>query len=88
MGKVRQVPKKVMQNDDSKIKKKKSDSFPVYANLLGLGMEMAVSMLFPIFGGYYLQMKFNFDPWGVVIGAVFGFFSAFWLVYKRVVLKK
>ncbi len=59
-----------------------------YAHLLSLGIEMAVSMLVPILGGWYLQQFYSINPWGILAGAVFGFISSFWVVYKRVVLNK
>lgn len=75
-----------MQNKKSDSSKK--NNLLSYANLLSLGIEMSAAMLIPIFGGYYLEKHVSITPWGIVVGAIFGFVSAFWLVYKRVVLHK
>ena len=58
-----------------------------YAHLLSLGIEMAAAMVIPIFIGLYLEDYFpSIKSYGVIGGALFGFISSFWLVYKRVML--
>lgn len=69
-------------------KENPKNGIPAYSNLLSLGIEMAVTMILPILGGYYLESVWSISPWGIVSGAIFGFISSFWLVYKRVILKK
>lgn len=60
-----------------------------YAHLLSLGIEMAGAMVVPILAGYYAETHFpSLNPFGIVLGAIFGFISSTWLVYKRVILKK
>lgn len=60
-----------------------------HAYLLSLGIEMAAAMVVPILVGYYAESYYtSLNPFGIVIGALFGFISSFWLVYKRVILKK
>jgi len=75
--------KQQMQNNN-----KPKVSFTSYANLMSLGIEMALTMILPVLGGYYLESVWTISPWGIVSGALFGFVSSFWLVYKRVILKK
>ncbi|TNE73464.1 AtpZ/AtpI family protein [bacterium] len=68
--------------------KKPNKGISAYAHLLSLGIEMAVSMIVPVLCGWYLQTAYEINPWGILGGALFGFVSSFWIVYKRVLLNK
>lgn len=43
-----------------------------YKEYLGLGAEIAASLLIPMFGGYYLDRVFNSSPLGILIGVILG----------------
>ena len=43
-----------------------------YRQYLGLGVEIAASLLIPMFGGYYLDCVFNSSPIGILIGVILG----------------
>ena len=43
-----------------------------YKVYLGLGAEIAASLLIPMFGGYYLDQVFNSSPVGILFGVILG----------------
>lgn len=53
-----------------------------YANVTGLGIEMAVTMALPILLGVYIDRRFEVSPWGVLIGVLFGLLALISRLYK------
>lgn len=54
-----------------------------YYEYASLGAEITASMLGPILIGYFvIDYYFGTEPWGLVGGAVFGFISVFYSIYK------
>ena len=43
-----------------------------YKEYIGLGAEIAASLLIPMFGGYYFDHVFNCSPVGILLGVVLG----------------
>ena len=43
-----------------------------YKEYLGLGAEIAASLLIPMFGGYFLDQVFNSSPVGILFGVILG----------------
>lgn len=56
-----------------------------YSEYLGLGAEIAAAMIVPLLIGYGIDKKFKTTPWGIIIGALFGFLGIFSIIYKLVV---
>ncbi len=57
-----------------------------YAELMGIGIEMAVSMVLPVLVGIYIDHRFDTTPWGVLVGAFLGMASMALKLYKVAVL--
>ena len=57
-----------------------------YAELMGLGIEIAASMALPLVVGIYLDHRFESSPWGVLIGTLVGMVSMSLKLYKVAVL--
>ncbi|MEO9886363.1 MAG: AtpZ/AtpI family protein [Balneola sp.] len=53
-----------------------------YAKYLGLGAEIAASLIIPISLGYLVDIFLNTSPYGVLIGAVLGIGIFFTLIFK------
>lgn len=53
-----------------------------YAELTGIGIEMAASMVLPVVLGIYLDHRFESTPWGVLIGVFLGMVSMALKLYK------
>jgi F0F1-type ATP synthase assembly protein I len=53
-----------------------------YAELMGLGIEIAVSMALPLLIGIYIDHRFESTPWGVLGGALLGMVSMSLKLYK------
>ncbi len=49
---------------------------------LGLGIQIAASLLIPLLAGIWIDRKFGFFPWITVIGALFGIVSVFAIIFK------
>lgn len=53
-----------------------------YARYSGIGIQMAVSLGLPIYGGWWLDERYASSPWGILGGIAFGLLSIFSLLYK------
>jgi F0F1-type ATP synthase assembly protein I len=53
-----------------------------YSEYLGLGIQIAGSLLVPLLVGMWLDRKFNLYPWLTVGGALFGIVSIFAIIFK------
>lgn len=53
-----------------------------YGEYIALGSQIAASMIIPVVLGIYLDRYWNFDPWGVIIGALLGFGGLISIVLK------
>lgn len=53
-----------------------------YGQYIALGTHIAASMIIPVVIGIYVDNRWNFSPWGVIIGALFGFGSMISIVLK------
>ena len=53
-----------------------------YVDVMGLGIEMAATMVLPILLGLYLDNKFGFEPWGILFGVFFGLVALISRLYK------
>lgn len=49
---------------------------------LGLGIQIAASMVMPLLLGVWLDRKFNLSPWLTIVGAGFGIVSIFAIIFK------
>lgn len=53
-----------------------------YAELMGVGIEMAASMALPLLLGIWLDNKYDSSPWGVLGGVLFGLLALGVKLYK------
>jgi F0F1-type ATP synthase assembly protein I len=53
-----------------------------YSELMGLGIEIAVAMAFPVVLGIYIDHRFASTPWGVLTGVLLGVVSMALKLYK------
>lgn len=59
---------------------KKSDSqsiwfqFGIYS---AMGFQLVLSVLGGVYSGQWLEKKFNFAPWGIIIGSMLGLIVGF-----------
>lgn len=53
-----------------------------YSEYLGLGIQIAASMIMPLLLGVWLDRKFELTPWLTIAGAVFGIVSIFAIIFK------
>lgn len=59
-----------------------------YADVMGLGVEMAVTMVLPILLGIYVDDTFGFKPWGVLLGVFLGLIGLVSRLYKLILMLK
>jgi F0F1-type ATP synthase assembly protein I len=59
-----------------------------YVDVMGLGVEMAATMVLPILLGIYLDDTFGFEPWGVLLGVFFGLIGLMSRLYKLILMLK
>jgi F0F1-type ATP synthase assembly protein I len=45
-----------------------------YRGYLGLGAEIAASLLLPMLAGYYADRYYDISPWGILTGVLLGLF--------------
>jgi F0F1-type ATP synthase assembly protein I len=57
-----------------------------YAHVMGLGIEMAVTMALPILLGIYIDGRFEIRPWGVLLGVLFGLLALISRLYKLTIM--
>jgi len=53
-----------------------------YAKYLGLGAEIAATLVIPIGLGYLVDLFLNTSPYGVLLGAILGIILFFIIVFK------
>jgi len=53
-----------------------------YAELMGLGLEMAAAMVLPLLVGIYIDHRWDTSPWGILIGSLLGLISMILKLYK------
>jgi F0F1-type ATP synthase assembly protein I len=59
-----------------------------YVDVMGLGVEMAATMVLPILLGIYVDDTFGFEPWGVLLGVFFGLIGLMSRLYKLILMLK
>jgi len=52
---------------------------------LGVGLELAVGVTLGYVVGHWLDKRFGWDPWGVVVGAGIGFAGGMYLLIKAAI---
>ncbi len=57
-------------------------NLPKYSEYLGLGIQIAASMVMPLLLGVWLDKKFELFPWLTLGGAIFGIVSIFAIIFK------
>jgi len=57
-----------------------------YAELMGLGLEMAAAMVLPLLVGIYVDHRWDTSPWGILIGSLLGMVSMILKLYKVAVM--
>jgi len=62
----------------------KTSKYQEMGNYLGLGLQLAVTVIVMVFLGIWLDEKFNTNPWLTVICSMFGIFAAMYTFIKSV----
>lgn len=53
-----------------------------YGEYLGLGIQIAATMVLPLAGGLWLDNRLDTGPWFTLAGALLGVFSVLGLIFK------
>ncbi|MEQ9266101.1 MAG: AtpZ/AtpI family protein [Balneolaceae bacterium] len=53
-----------------------------YKEYLGLGAEIALTLILPIALGYFLDGYLGVSPWGVLVGSIVGIILFFFTVFR------
>lgn len=61
---------------------KPPDSEPNWGKHLGVGLQMLVGVALGFLVGNWLDKKYGWDPWGVMIGSMLGLASGMYLLIK------
>ncbi len=54
-----------------------------WGRYLAIGLEMAIGVGLGVYVGSWLDKKYNWSPWGVLIGTVLGFAGGMYLLIKE-----
>ncbi len=54
-----------------------------FATISTLGLEFAVAVALAVAGGYWVDIKWNCAPWGMVAGVFVGFALGMYIVVKE-----
>ena len=57
-----------------------------YSEYVGLGIQIAASMVVPLLGGLWLDGKLETSPWFTMAGAFFGIASIFVIIWKIAII--
>lgn len=63
-------------------KKPKVNLTKDYAKFTGLGIQIAASLLISLYGGIWLDEKFDTKPLFLLVGVFFGMLAGIWSVIK------
>jgi len=63
----------------------KMPSVARYGDYIGLGIQIAASMVLPLLGGIWLDGYLNTTPWFTLGGALLGILSVFVTIFKLAV---
>ena len=55
-----------------------------YARYLALGSQIAASMLIPVFLGWWMDTRFETEPWFMLLGIVLGMVMLITTLYKLI----
>lgn len=58
---------------------------PNAADLMGAGVQIAVSILLFLFAGRWLDARLGTSPWLLLLGVFVGFGASFYSIYRRLV---
>ena len=59
-----------------------------YRKYIGLGVQLAATLLFGLFAGFYIDKKKGTLPWFTLAGAALGFLAGFYNLLKDLKDKK
>lgn len=76
------IKKLFNQNDDGSDQKRKYGDI---GNYLGLGLQLAVTVVGMVFLGIWLDGKFNTNPWMTIVCSFLGIFAALYSFIKTVI---
>lgn len=60
-----------------------NDSNTNWGKMLGLGLEIAVGVGLGYVAGNWLDQKFGWKPWGVLVGTLLGFAAGLYPLVKE-----
>ena len=61
-----------------------NDKKKIYLSLSALGIEMGLGLGIFFFIGKWAEEKWEFAPFGVIVGGLFGLATAFRLAYQKI----
>lgn len=64
----------------------KKPSIARYGDYIGLGIQIAASMVLPLLGGIWLDNYLDLSPWFTITGALLGVLSVFVTIFKLAVM--
>lgn len=76
------IKKLFNQNDDGSNKERKYEDI---GNYLGLGLQLAVTVVVMVFLGIWLDKKLDTNPWMTVVCSFLGIFAALYSFVKTVI---
>ena len=76
------IKKLFNQNDDGSNKERKYEDI---GNYLGLGLQLAVTVVVMVFLGIWLDKKLDTNPWMTVVCSFLGIFAALYSFIKTVI---
>ena len=76
------IKKLFNQNDEGSNKERKYEDI---GNYLGLGLQLAVTVVVMVFLGIWLDKKLDTNPWMTVVCSFLGIFAALYSFIKTVI---
>ena len=76
------IKKLFNQNDEGSNKERKYEDI---GNYLGLGLQLAVTVVVMVFLGIWLDRKLDTNPWMTVVCSFLGIFAALYSFIKTVI---
>ncbi len=58
------------------------DSDPNWGQFVGTGLQVGIGVGLGVFVGRWLDSKYDWSPWGVVIGSMLGLAAGMYLLIK------
>lgn len=64
----------------------RNNNLAAYSEYLGLGIQIAASLLLPLLTGVWIDSRFETHPWFTIGGAFLGILSIFVIIFKVAII--